>query len=76
METNDVPDRVITDFDPPPAVPLDEDLLFPNKGSKKKNVPDWKTLRDHLSKEGKISKNSCHQILNDTLSMLSKYIFK
>jgi len=29
-------------------------------------------LRDHMTKEGRISKESCHQILNDTLSMLKK----
>lgn len=73
MENNNIPDRVITDFDPPPATPLDEDILFPSKGSKKRNIPDWKVLRDHLHKEGRISKESCLSILNDTLSMLSKY---
>lgn len=72
MENNSIPDRVITDFDPPPAAPMDENLLFPEKESKKKYTPDWKALRDHLSKEGKVSKESCHQILNDTLTMLSK----
>lgn len=67
-----IPDRVITDFDPPPAEPLADDILFPNKSSKKKSPPDWKALKEHLSKEGRISKESCHQILNDTLSMLKK----
>lgn len=72
MEADTIPDRVITDFDPPPAEPLDEEILFPGKASKKKWLPDWKALRDHLTKEGKISKDSCHQLLNDTLSMLKK----
>jgi hypothetical protein len=57
---------------------MDEDILFPNKKeggakAKKAYLPDWKALRDHLSKEGKISKESWHQLLNDTLNMLSKY---
>ena len=52
MET--IPDRAITDFDPPPAEPLADELLYPTTGSKKK--PDWKALRDHLSKEGRVSK--------------------
>lgn len=67
-----IPDRVITDFDPPPAAPLEEELLYPHEGSKKKNIPDWKALRDHLAKEGRISKEHCQKILNDTLSMLKK----
>lgn len=35
-------------------------------------LPDWKALRDHMTKEGRISKEHCHQILNDSLSMLKK----
>lgn len=62
MEGKIIPDRVITDFDPPPAAPLDPELLFPpktdSKTGKKKYVPDWKVLRDHLSKEGRVSKES------------------
>lgn len=63
METELVPDRIVNDFDPPPAAPMDEDILFPNKKeggakAKKAYLPDWKALRDHLSKEGKISKES------------------
>lgn len=71
MEINHIPDRIITEFDPPPAIPLSDDLLFPEKSSGK-TTPDWKALRDHLNKEGRVSKESCHQILNDTLSMLKK----
>lgn len=72
MENDAVPDRIITDFDPPPAHPLDDDILFPDKSGKKRSPPDWKALKEHMSKEGRISKESCHQILNDTLSMLKK----
>jgi len=62
MEDNTVPDRIVTDFDPPPAEPMDEDILFPNKNdsknAKKKYLPDWKALKEHMSKEGRLSKES------------------
>lgn len=35
METKAIPDRVITDFDPPPAAPLDPEILFPPKTDSK-----------------------------------------
>lgn len=76
MEEEAIPDRIINEFDPPPAAPLNTDLLYPSrndsKAGKKKYLPDWKALRDHLSKEGRISKDDWHQLLNDTLSMLKK----
>ena len=50
MDNNLIPDRVIADFEPPPA-PLSDDLLFPEKASGK-TIPDWKALRDHLNNEG------------------------
>lgn len=71
MEANLIPDRIIADFEPPPSAPLKDEFLFPEKDSGK-TLPDWKALRDHLNKEGRLSKESCHQILNDTLSMLKK----
>ena len=51
MDNNLIPDRVITDFEPPPPAPLSDDLLFPEKASRK-IIPDWKALRDHLNNEG------------------------
>ena len=41
MDNNLIPDRVIADFEPPPAAPLSDDLLFPEKASGK-TIPDWK----------------------------------
>ena len=35
MEQEAIPDRVITDFDPPPAAPLETDLLYPNRNDSK-----------------------------------------
>ena len=60
MDNDTIPDRVVSDFDPPPMAPLDSDLLFvektDSKSGKKKYLPDWKVLRDHLHKEGRLSK--------------------
>ena len=38
-------DRVMRDILPPPHIPLPHNKLFPKKG-----IPDWKTLRDHLTR--------------------------
>ena len=35
-------DRIIKKVSPPPKYPLSRKLLFP-----KKNVPDWKELKNH-----------------------------
>ena len=51
MDNNLIPDRVISDFEPPPAASLSDNLLFPEKASRK-TIPDWKALRDHLNNEG------------------------
>ena len=51
MDNNLIPDRVITDFEPPPLAPLFNGILFPEKASGK-TIPDWKALRDHLNDEG------------------------
>ena len=51
MDNNLIPYRVIADFELPPAAPLSDDLLFPEKASRK-TIPNWKGLRDHLNNEG------------------------
>jgi serine/threonine-protein phosphatase 2B catalytic subunit len=71
-------DRVMKDLEPPPALPLADELLFPIRPDAKKSkgrsrkTPDWRALRDHFNKEGRVSKEHCHQILNDALSCLKK----
>ena len=45
-------DRQVRDYPPPPHHPLDHDLLYPHP-----NKPNWQLLRDHVSKEGRISKS-------------------
>jgi serine/threonine-protein phosphatase 2B catalytic subunit len=52
-------DRVIKKVSPPPAYPLDRKLLFPKKG-----LPDWKTVKNHLIKEGRLSKSDIIDLLN------------
>lgn len=37
-------------------------------------MPDWQALRDHLNREGRVSKEHCHKILNDTMEIFSKLI--
>eukprot|EP00917_Polyrhabdina_sp_WS-2016_P004211 GHVP01009669.1.p1 GENE.GHVP01009669.1~~GHVP01009669.1.p1 ORF type:complete len:361 (-),score=54.03 GHVP01009669.1:357-1439(-) len=53
-------DRVVQSVEPPPAKPLSEDLLFPNKSQ----IPDWKALRKHLAKEGTVSKECCLNLIS------------
>lgn len=76
-------DRVMKDLEPPPSKPLDETILFPERdwgGVKKGDIPktksgklaDWRALRAHFNKEGRISKDSCRTILSDALHLLSK----
>ena len=52
-------DRVMKDVLPPPHLPLPHNKLFPKKG-----LPDWKTLRDHLTREGVIEKADLLQLIS------------
>ena len=52
-------DRVMKDVLPPPHLPLPHAKLFPKKG-----VPDWKVLRDHLTREGKLEKADLLELIN------------
>ena len=45
----------------PPHIPMPHELLFPVPG-----IPNWKVLRDHLTREGKLSKS-------DILEMISLF---
>lgn len=58
-------DRQVKDIKPPPHRPLDEKLLFPGTS----NLPDWKLLREHLSKEGPVSKKHVLRIINDAIAI-------
>ena len=52
-------DRKVKSLKPPPHKPLDKDLLWPSGSSK----PDWKCLKEHLSKEGRIKKEHFIKII-------------
>ena len=49
--SNPFDDRIMKKVSPPPMYPLDRKILFNKKG-----IPDWKALKNHLIKEGRISK--------------------
>jgi serine/threonine-protein phosphatase 2B catalytic subunit len=52
-------DRIIKKVAAPPRYPLEHKILFPQK-----NIPDWKALRTHLTKEGRLSKNDVIELIN------------
>ncbi|XP_053993460.1 uncharacterized protein LOC128884241 [Hylaeus volcanicus] len=52
-------DRVVKEVKPPPAKPLSDELLFPNNN----RVPDWKTLKKHFEKEGRLSTQHCLELI-------------
>ena len=45
--------RVVKDLPPPPHRPLSDDLLYPIT---LKGKPDWRILKDHLYREGRLDK--------------------
>ncbi|KAL4432241.1 hypothetical protein ABPG74_020209 [Tetrahymena malaccensis] len=55
-------DRHIKSVRPPPHRPLSRSLIWPNKNS---NKPDWKIIKDHLSKEGRIEKEDLVRLVAD-----------
>ena len=52
-------DRVMKNVAPPPRFPMEHQKLFP-----KKNLPDWKALKSHLTKEGRLSKPDVIELTN------------
>ena len=52
-------DRVMKNVAPPPRYPMEHQKLFP-----KKNLPDWKALKSHLTKEGHLSKPDIIELNN------------
>ena len=49
-------DRQVPNLLPPPHRPLSRSLLFPNSGKYDGSKPNWRLLRDHFSKEGRLTK--------------------
>ena len=79
-----IKDRQVKNLKPPPHKPLDKALLWPEKLKStsrellaiftkiiKKDKPDWKLLRTHLQKEGRIYKDDLIRIVNETNKLLS-----
>ena len=63
-------DRVMKDIVPPPHKPIADELLYPNKckfviiksGLIKiiaSNAPNWELLKNHMYREGRVSKEHC-----------------
>lgn len=61
-------DRQVKDVEPPPAKPLSLELLYPNGPDE---APDYKALRDHLKKEGRIRKEDCLDIIKKVIDIVS-----
>jgi serine/threonine-protein phosphatase 2B catalytic subunit len=55
-------DRVVKSVKAPPHKPLARALIWPDKN---KNKPDWKLLRDHLHKEGRVDKPDLIKLVTD-----------
>ncbi|SCD22431.1 serine/threonine protein phosphatase 2B catalytic subunit A, putative [Plasmodium ovale] len=61
-------DRQVKGVEPPPAKPLSLELLYPNGPDE---PPDYKALRDHLRKEGRIRKEDCLDIIKKVIDIVS-----
>lgn len=65
---NSVNDRFLNSLPAPPALCLFTELLFPNNS----DMPNWRELRDHLQKEGRISKENCMRIISQTALLITQ----
>ena len=74
-----VGDRMVKSVPPPPQKPLSDELLFPKgkSGTNSFNAgkPAWKQLRDHMNKEGLISKKHVLVIIEKAKKILCKSDF-
>eukprot|EP01017_Pseudomicrothorax_dubius_P035535 TRINITY_DN4990_c0_g1_i1.p1 TRINITY_DN4990_c0_g1~~TRINITY_DN4990_c0_g1_i1.p1 ORF type:complete len:491 (-),score=141.73 TRINITY_DN4990_c0_g1_i1:204-1676(-) len=59
-------DRVIKTVKPPPHRPLEAALIWP---ARLRNKPDWRAIKDHLSKEGRLSKVDLIRLINDAVKI-------
>eukprot|EP00347_Sterkiella_histriomuscorum_P002668 403367261 len=62
-------DRAMKDIVPPPHRPISDEVLYPTKNT---NAPNWEALKNHMYREGRVSKEHCQRILRDTLAMIKK----
>ena len=70
-----VNDRMVKTLKPPPHRPLSRNLMFPDKLKSKVyyniDKPDWKLIRDHLHREGRIAKEELFKLVADCNKLLS-----
>eukprot|EP00918_Siedleckia_nematoides_P096672 GHVU01212076.1.p1 GENE.GHVU01212076.1~~GHVU01212076.1.p1 ORF type:complete len:508 (+),score=108.41 GHVU01212076.1:110-1633(+) len=62
-------DRCVKDFEPPPPLPLKESLLYP-QGPKEN--PDWRILKQHLFREGKMTKEMILDLIKKVVNITSQ----
>lgn len=66
-------DRPVKSHPAPPHKPLDHKLLFPQhlkRGTEE--VPDWKALKDHMFKEGRINKPDLLQLVLSAADIMQR----
>ena len=61
-------DRSVKTVPAPPHRPLKRTLFFPPT---LKGKPDWKLVRDHLQKEGRIAKEDVIYLIAETSKVIS-----
>lgn len=61
-------DRVVNEVEPPPARNLSDKLLFPDGPNA---APDWKRLRTHIFKEGRVAKEHCLDLVKKVSDITS-----
>lgn len=66
-----IKDRTVVEVPPPPARPISADLLW-IKDAKGNKLPDWKVLKDHLFKEGRLHKEDLLELIAMTCKEFHK----
>ncbi|CDJ56933.1 serine/threonine protein phosphatase, putative [Eimeria maxima] len=61
-------DRVVSSVQPPPAKPLAFNVLYPQGPD---SPPDWRELRSHLQREGRVFKEDCLEIIRKVTEITS-----
>ena len=67
MEEDPSHDRVVTEILPPPMFNLPHNKLFPTP-----SLPDWLTLKTHLTQEGKLDKEDIIQLITIFKNIVTK----
>ena len=62
-------DRIVKTLKAPPYMPLTSSILWDKKDKK---IPNWKKLRDHLKREGKLLKADIFKIIKYATELFKK----